>query len=224
MKEIIFSFIKRFKNRLGITFRKDIILYRNAKIDSNSVFEGLNTIYYNTEFTNSSIGLASYIASNSIIRHAKIGRFCAIGDNVKIYVGVHPVNKYVSIHPAFFSIRKQAGFTFTENQLFSEHKYVDNEKKYVVEIGNDVWIASNVLIMDGIRIGDGAIVAAGAIVTKDVEPYAIVAGIPAKIIKYRFNNQQIEKLLSIKWWNWNLETIRSNSKYFNDIDEFLRRF
>lgn len=86
---------------------------------------------------------------------------------------------------------------------FDQIKYVDEEKKYFVEIGNDVWIGNNVLIMDGIRIGDGAILAAGSVIAKDVEPYTIVGGVPAKFIRKRFKDSEIDFLLDFKWWERN---------------------
>jgi len=171
---------------------------------------------------NSFLGRGSYIANNSIIRNTKIGRFCAIGDYVRTGLGKHPTKDFVSIHPAFFSLQKPAGFTFVKEQLFDEHDYVDNDKQYYVVIGNDVWIGNNVLIMDGVSIGDGAIVAAGAIVTKDVKPYAIVAGIPAKVINNRFNKEQVKKLLEIKWWDWTFIKLSDSSKDFTEFEKFLK--
>jgi len=129
-------FIKRYiiKQKFNVRFGK------NVNVNLNSFFEGMNYIGDNTEFTNSTLGLGSYIANNSIIRNSKIGRFCAIGDNVRTCLGLHPTKDFISIHPAFFSIQKQAGFSFVTENLFEEHKYLDDAKKYVVEIGNDVWI------------------------------------------------------------------------------------
>src|SRR6202000_2125328 len=110
-------------------------------------------------------------------------------------------------HPAFFSTEKPAGVTFVKQNIFEEHIYIDAARKYVVQIGNDVWIGSNILIMDGIKTGDGAIIAAGSVVTKDVMPYTIIAGVPAKFLRNRFNEQQTEELLKLKWWNWPIDKI-----------------
>jgi acetyltransferase-like isoleucine patch superfamily enzyme len=93
-----------------------------------------------------------------------------------------------------------------------------------IVIGNDVWIATNAVIMKGITIGDGAVVGAGAIVNKDVPSYAIVAGVPARIIRYRFEPHIIEKLLEIKWWDWPIEKIRDNFDKFYDINAFVETF
>jgi serine acetyltransferase len=93
-------------------------------------------------------------------------------------------------------------------------------------IENDVWIGAKATIMSGVRIGNGAIVAAGSVVSKDVPPYAIVAGNPAKVVKYRFSDEQIKKLLSIAWWNWDEQKIKDNAMtmWSNNIDEFIEKF
>ena len=204
--------------------KKNIIIGKNVSFDVFSEFEGHNYFYDNVNLNASKVGMGTYIAFNSFMPRTKIGRFCAIGENVRTHLGLHPTKEWVSIHPAFFSNQAQAGFTFTDENLFEEHKYIDDEKKYVVEIGNDVWIANNVIIMDGVTIGDGAVIAAGAVVTKGVEPYSIVGGVPAKLIRKRFSDEQIEKLLKIKWWDWNYEKIKENYKNFSDEERLISLF
>jgi serine acetyltransferase len=95
-----------------------------------------------------------------------------------------------------------------------------------ITIENDVWIGAKATVMSGIKIGNGAVVAAGSVVTKDVPPYAIVAGNPAKIVKYRFDESQIEKLLQISWWNWDEGKIRDNAMkmWSDDINGFINEF
>ncbi|MBD1393316.1 CatB-related O-acetyltransferase [Mucilaginibacter sp. ZB1P21] len=190
-------------------------------LDRYNGFEGHNTIGSHTEIASSDIGLGTYVADGSVIRKAKIGRFCSIGSGVQTGLGVHPSSGFVSTHPAFYSIEKQAGFTFTAQNLFNDHVFVDDQKKHVVQIGNDVWIGNNVMIMDGVTIGDGSIIASGAIVNKDVAPFTIVGGVPAKFIKLRFSEQQIKQLLHIKWWAWSFDKIKANSMLFDDIERFL---
>ncbi len=88
----------------------------------------------------------------------------------------------------------------------------------MLKIGNDVWIGANVLILDGVTIGNGAIIAAGAVVTKDVPPYAVVGGVPAKIIKYRFNKEEIDFLEQLKWWEKDEKWLTEYGKYFNNVE------
>jgi len=206
--------VKYFLKRFWVVRKYRILIHRKARVDLNTFFEGGNSVGKASEVYKARIGFGTYIANNTTIRKTKIGKYCAIGDNVRTFLGQHPTKEFVSVHPAFFSTAKQAGFTFIEEQLFEEHKYIDEKKKYVVEIGNDVWIGNNVMIMDGVRIGDGAVIAAGSIVTKNVEPYSIVGGIPAKSIGKRF-------LLKFKWWGKGYKWIKRNSKYFTSITKFI---
>lgn len=172
-----------------------------------------NTIYNNVKISNSSLGDYVYIADNSVITNTSIGNFCSIGPNVKIVLGIHPTN-HVSTFPAFFSTRGQCQISFCENNLI--------EELGTVIVGNDVWIGANSIILDNVTIGDGAIIAAGSVVTKDVPPYEIVGGIPARSIKKRFTESQIENLARIKWWEKDIIWIKNKSRLFRDIDLFLK--
>ena len=202
-------------------YNKNVKIGKNALLNTKNRFEGYNVIGKNSEISSCKIGLGTYISNNSIIRKAIIGKFCSIGSNVQISLGLHPSDTFVSTHPAFFSTLKPAGFTFANKGIFDEHIYIDDHKKYTVEIGNDVWIGNNAIIMDGLKIGDGAIIAAGAVVTKNVLPYAIIGGMPAKLIRFRFSETQIKRLLDIKWWDWDFKKIESNSVSFNNIEPFI---
>ena len=148
--------------------KNQISLLANANVHT-CFLEGKHEFGRNTDIYGCSVGLGTYIAHHSVIKCTKLGRFCSIGENVRTYLGIHPVTKFVSAHPLFYSSQNIVGETFTDKNLFPEHTFIDD--KYVVEIGNDVWIGNNVMIMDGIRIGDGAVIAAGSIVTKDIAPY-----------------------------------------------------
>ncbi len=200
----------------------DVKFINGGASGRNTVFEGKNVLN-NSKVYSSYVGLGTYISGNTKLNNAKIGRFCSIGQNVKNNFGRHPSNTFVSTHPAFFSIKKQAGFTFVKEDLFEEHLYIDEEKKYVNLIGNDVWIGSNVTIMEGITIGDGAIIATGAVVTKDIEPYTIVGGVPAKLIRKRFTEKEINFLLHYKWWEKDIKWLNHNSKYLKSIMIFLNK-
>lgn len=122
----------------------------------------------------------------------------------------------------FFSLQKQAGFTYVEKQKYCEESYVDPDNQYYVKIENDVWICDGASILAGVTIGNGAVVAANALVTKDVPPYAIVAGVPAKIIGKRFEEEQINYLLSIKWWERDKKWLKNNCDLFADISTMMK--
>lgn len=199
---------------------KDVIFNSGSKIDRKSVFEGRNRIAQNTVIGRCIIGFGSYIGENAVLKDTAIGKYSCIGPNVKIVVGAHPASDLVSIHPAFYSTRGQAGFSYVNKMKFTEFIYADKKEKKVVLIGNDVWIGYGVIIMSGITIGDGAIIAAGAIVTKDVEPYSIYAGVPAKLVKYRFENEDIKILTAFKWWNQSEEWIKEYAECFENISKF----
>lgn len=199
---------------------RNVVIKRQRRIciSTGTVFEGDNIIERNTWISNSVVGYGTYFGDRSSFENCIIGRFCSISSYVQTVNGTHPTDIWVSTHPAFFSDRKQSGFSFVENSLFEEYQYVDGERKYLIEIGNDVWIGTGAMILQGVRIGDGAIIAAGAVVTKDVEPYSIVGGVPAKLIKYRFDEEQIRWLLDYKWWLKSRDWVKKHAQYFSNID------
>ena len=180
--------------------------------------EGMNVLHKGVTFKGR-LGYGSYLGENCNL-NAVIGRYCSIASNVVSIGGIHPSSVFVSTHPCFYSTKKQAGFTFVENTLFQENVMIDSEGHLIV-VGNDVWIGERVMILPGVHIGDGAIIAAGAVVTKNVEPYTIVGGIPARLIRKRFTEYQITRLLDIQWWNKTLNWIQANAESFNNIECFI---
>lgn len=193
----------------------------SATVSRRSSFEGMNAVMENTVFVGS-MGLGSYIAHDSSL-WGKVGRFSSIGPYTKTILGVHPYSyPYVSTSPYFVSNLAQNGQRLYKQSIFEEFKYADDCGNAIV-IGNDVWIGARVSLINGVTINDGAVVLAGSVVTKDVPPYAIVGGIPAKIIKYRFDKEDIDLLLSTKWWNKSLEWIKANKSLFLSLDEYRRK-
>ncbi len=220
------AFLTRIANRMRkwqVSRGSHIQFGKGAFIGYSSVFEGRNNLGNNSVFVSSSLGYASYIGDGSKFSRTQIGRYCSIGPNVECIFGRHPAQTFVSTHPAFFSINHTIGLSYVKDQRFQEHpEPLDEEGKYTIRIGNDVWIGANVAILDGVTIGDGSIIAANALVAKDVPPYTIVGGVPAKELKKRFNNEQIDFLLNLKWWEKPVDWITEHGKYFNDIEELKK--
>lgn len=158
------------------------------------------------------IGDYTYI-NGGYIFFAKIGKFCSIAFDVCLGPGEHHIDR-VSTFPL-------------KNRVCDINNFSEDfpEPKYCI-IGNDVWIGTKVTILQGVKIGNGAIIASGAVVTKDVEPYSIVGGVPAKLMKYRFSKDIIEKLQVIQWWNWEHERIKkvALNNEFKDINTFVEKY
>ncbi|MEF1248680.1 hypothetical protein [Vibrio owensii] len=155
----------------------------------------------NNQIYSSKLGRYSYTGMGTVIMCAEVGAFCSVSWNVSIGGAEHDYTRMT-----------QHSFLYNEHDGIRPNgvvcPYERFEKKVV--LGSDVWIATGAVITRGVTIGHGAVVAANAVVTKDVPPYAIVVGSPARIIKYRFSKEVIELLLNIEWWNWPIETIKEN--------------
>ncbi len=208
------------KNRIKKRFGENVDVSPNTVFDDATKLKGYNCIGDNANICGSEIGRFSYIGNNSNLSHCEIGAFCSISWDVEILVGEHPTN-FVSTHPAFFSPRKFADMCFNPKTRFEEVKYF-KDNIYVL-IGNDVLINADVKIVCGVKIGDGAIVRAGAVITKDVEPYSIVGGVPARVIKKRFNDGDIDFLREFKWWEKDVEWLKMHVDLFDDVEK-LRSF
>lgn len=195
--------------------RKRIHLGYMAEV-YNCKFGGFNSIHEYTRMSNVDIGSCSYVARGSEISNAQIGKFCSIGPGVKCGGGYHPTRMFVSTHPAFYSHTNAAKVSFSSLAKFNEIRETS--------IGNDVWIGANVIILDGVSIGDGAIVGAGAVIAKDVPPYAVVVGVPGRVIRFRFSSQQIDGLIKMRWWDKDLPWIMNHADEYENIDVFSKHF
>lgn len=194
-------FIKGFIKNL-FNSRISIFSFVSAKNDIHSTV----AIFRMAKVKNSTIGAYSYVGNDTDVECADIGKFCSIADHCRVGMGGHKLNT-LSTSPIFTEAANG-----TKSQWVVQDIYSEEDKRAI--LGNDVWIGSHVLINGGITVGHGAVVGAGAVVVKDVPPYAIVGGVPARIIRYRFTQEVIEKLLELEWWNYDDATLKENISFF----------
>jgi acetyltransferase-like isoleucine patch superfamily enzyme len=186
---------------------------KKVKTFEQQIEDGDLSLYFhgNNKVKDIKVGKYSYVSYNSIIYHAEIGNYCSIGPNVVIGFGDHPINM-ISTSPYIYL-----------NEIIYERNVIEKRlgphfKKVIIK--NDVWIGANVYIRNGVRIGNGAVVGAGSVVTKDVPDYAVIAGVPAKIIKMRFNEKTIALLLRSKWWRLDSDMIKEFKEILDSPTEY----
>jgi acetyltransferase-like isoleucine patch superfamily enzyme len=141
-----------------------------------------------------------------------VGKYCSIAGNVTFILSGEHNYKHISTYPFF-------------DQKNHSNVYRDTFTKGTIVLGNDVWIGYGAIILSGVTIGDGAVIGAGSVITKDIPPYAIIAGNPSKVLKYRFTEEQINALLSISWWEWDETTVENRKNdFYLPIDDFIKKY
>lgn len=190
---------------------------RNFKIQGGAI-----------EFILITVGSGSYIINADIQsvgtnHHIFIGRFCSVANHATFLLGLNHDYNCVTTYPIRNSKASVGLLGGPDYWRDIPYPFV-NQNHYQIIIGNDVWIGNNVTMMGGVRIGNGAVIGANSTVTKDIPPYAIAVGSPAKVIRYRFDDETIHKLDTIKWWNWPAEKIRENAPFLEHTEEFVEKF
>ncbi|OSK31368.1 chloramphenicol acetyltransferase [Escherichia coli B574] len=182
-----------------------LLSYFYKRKNRSTQFGRYTVLFCRANITNSIVGDYTYFAGTASVNNCEIGKFCSIAEGVKIGLGKHPVD-FLSTHPVFYS--ENTCFPYRLKNYRVNEKVIESitESERVI-IGNDVWIGVNAIVMDGVTIGDGAVIGAGAVVTKDVQPYTIVGGVPARVIRTRQN-------INCSWWEFDVDTLVDFSSNF----------
>lgn len=191
-------YFSKFIKKLYIPAIKNSNIDKSAKICSGS------------HVVDATIEKYTYIGNNCTVLNAEIGKFCSIADNCIIGGPSHPL-EWVSTSPVFHE---------GKNVLRKNFSYHEFKTSYKTKIGNDVWLGNNCLIKNGVEVSTGAVIGMGSVVTKNVGAYEIWAGTPAKLIRKRFTDDQIDALLRSKWWNWDDKLLEKKAETFNDIVKY----
>lgn len=191
----------------------NVTFYPGVRIGRECRFGRNVSILSGATIAETTLGDHSYVGEDSTLKNCRIGKFCSIAPCVRIGLGIHPTDR-ISTYPGFYS-KSASGAT----KYFADDKVVESR---VVVIGNDVWIGVGAVVSDGVVVGDGAVIAAGAVVTSHVASYAIVAGVPAKEIRRRFEPPMVDFLLRLRWWDMDDARLRQYAHLFGDPEGFRK--
>lgn len=182
-------------------------IHADVRLDERSVIGSYCVLFRNVTVINSVIGDHTYVQENSIVNESEVGKYCSLAMGVSVGLPQHSIIG-VSSHPAFYLRNTPLAKTYSDQDMV-----VVSKKTF---IGPDVWIGQNAIIMNGLQVGIGAVIGAGAVVTHDVPAYAVVGGVPAKIIKYRFDEKIRNDLQESNWWNMPEKWMDDNYRLFHD--------
>jgi len=203
LKYLYFNIVSRIY--LGVKYKyfyAGLLTY----VDRITILNCCVRFYGRCVITKSEFGSYTY-ATNARITNSVIGSFCSIGPDTMIGgLGKHPT-KYISTSPTFYSDKKQTKIILGRKTNYEELPRV--------RVGNDVWIGARVLVLDGVNIGDGAVIAAGSVVDKNVQPYTIVGGVPARPIKVRFDDERKTIIEKSQWWDWDDKKLKELGELFS---------
>lgn len=192
-------YLSKLLKKMRLRATKNAFIGKGSKIESG------------TQFINSDMGNHSFCGYDCDINHTSIGHYTSIANKVSIGGGMHPID-WASSSPAFYKGRDSIKLKLSEHERPSPAR---------VFIGSDVWIGEGVYVKQGVSIGNGAVVGMGSVVTKDVPAYSIVAGVPAKLIKMRFDTNIISQLEGLEWWNMSEVVLKDVAKYVRSPKEFI---
>ena len=188
-------------------FHPGIVL--GALVDGRSRISRRAKVYFFAKVFDSEVDAYTYVCPGTQISGASIGKFWSIGPGCRIGLPTHHL-EYISTSPVFTDRSNPLGISWTDRS--------DETSLNRTLLGNDIWIGAGVTILGGVTVGDGAVIGAGAVVTKNVPPYAVVAGVPAKIIRYRFDDETIRGLMQRKWWEQTDHVLKQLVPFFQKKD------
>lgn len=204
------------KEKAGKELSEEPTIHEGCRMIKSSVGSwtelGKNTTFNEVEF-----GDYSYTAGNVSIAYATVGKFCSIANSTRINPGNHPQWRVTQNHLTY---RRKKFLFDTED----DHEFFQWRRDHHVSIGHDVWIGHGAVVMPGVTVGNGAVIGSGAIVTKDIPPYGVAVGVPAKVIKFRFPQEIIDQLQEIEYWNWDRLTLEDRFDDLLDMEKFLEKY